>query len=187
MANFNKVIMVGNLTRDPELRYTPSGSAVCEFGIATNRSYTTSDGQEREDTCFVDVSVWGRRGEVVSEYFSKGRPILIEGRLNYDTWETPDGRQSKHTIVAYNFEFVGGRQNGGGGGGGGGSSRGGRSSGGAAAPGGQRGGQSGQSQGPQQSQGSQQPQKPQQPSGGGGGDDAGEQEGFDVSDDEIPF
>ena len=179
MANFNKVIMLGNLTRDPELRYTPSGSAVCEFGIATNRTYTTSDGQEREDTCFVDVSIWGRRGEVVSEYFSKGRPILIEGRLNYDTWETPDGRQSKHTIVAYNFEFVGGRGQGSSGGGGG--SRGGRSS----------GGGSGGGQGRQSQQGGQQPQKPQGsqgPSQGGQGGQAGEeQEGFDVSDDEIPF
>jgi len=179
MANFNKVIMLGNLTRDPELRYTPSGSAVCEFGIATNRTYTTSDGQEREDTCFVDVSIWGRRGEVVSEYFSKGRPILIEGRLNYDTWETPDGRQSKHTIVAYNFEFVGGRGQGSSGGGG--SSRRGRSS----------GGGSGGGQGRQSQQGGQQPQKPQGsqgPSQGGQGGQAGEeQEGFDVSDDEIPF
>lgn len=182
MANFNKVIMLGNLTRDPELRYTPSGSAVCEFGIATNRSYTTSDGQEREDTCFVDVSIWGRRGEVVSEYFSKGRPILIEGRLNYDTWETPDGRQSKHTVVAYNFEFVGGRRGGQSGGGGGGS-RGGRSSG---------GGGGGQRQQSQRSQQNQQPQQPQGgsqgPSQGGQGGQAGEeQEGFDVSDDEIPF
>ena len=178
MANFNKVIMVGNLTRDPELRYTPNGSAVCEFGIATNRTYTTSDGQQHEDTCFVDVSVWGRRGEVVSEYFSKGRPILIEGRLNYDTWETPDGRRSKHSIVAYNFEFVGGRQ----GGGGGGAPRGGRASGGG---GSQQTGQGGQSR--QSRQGSQQPQQPQQPPGGSGGEDSGEQEGFDVSDDEIPF
>jgi single-strand DNA-binding protein len=179
MANFNKVIMVGNLTRDPELRYTPNGSAVCEFGIAANRTYTTSDGQQQEDTCFVDVSVWGRRGEVVSEYFSKGRPILIEGRLNYDTWETPDGRRSKHTIVAYNFEFIGGRQNGSGGGGGGRAGRGG-SAGGGGRPQTQQGGQSRQSQG---SQGTQQPQQPP----GGGGEDSGDQEGFDVSDDEIPF
>jgi len=177
MANFNKVIMVGNLTRDPELRYTPSGSAVCEFGIATNRSYTTSDGQEHEDTCFVDVSIWGRRGEVVSEYFSKGRPILIEGRLNYDTWETPDGRQSKHTVVAYNFEFVGGRRQGSGGGG---SSSGGRSSG--------AGGGGGQGQSGQQSRQTQQSGGAQGTSQGGqGSQQREEQEGFDVSDDEIPF
>jgi single-strand DNA-binding protein len=109
MANYNKVILMGNLTRDPELRYTPSGTPVCEFGMATNRTYTTRDGEQREETCFVNVTMWGRRGVVISEYFTKGRPIFIEGRLNYDSWETADGRRSRLTVVAENFEFVGGR------------------------------------------------------------------------------
>ena len=107
MPNFNKVILMGNLTRDPELRYTPSGSPVCEFGLAVNRSYT-SGGEKREETCFVDITMWGKRGEVVSRYFSKGRPILVEGRLKYDSWESPEGRRSKLVVVAENFEFCGG-------------------------------------------------------------------------------
>ncbi|MHC4481582.1 MAG: single-stranded DNA-binding protein [Planctomycetota bacterium] len=109
MANYNKVLLMGNLTRDPELRYTPSGTPVCEFGLATNRTYTTRDGQQREETCFVDVTMWGRRGVVISEYFTKGRPIFVEGRLRYDSWESAEGRRSKLSVVAENFEFVGGR------------------------------------------------------------------------------
>jgi single-strand DNA-binding protein len=183
MANFNKVFLMGNLTRDPELRYTPSGTPVCEFGIATNRTYTTSDGEKREETCFVDITMWGRRGEVVSEYFSKGRPIFVEGRLKYDTWDSPEGRRSKHTVVAENFEFVGGRgggggRSGGGGGGGRSSGGGGRSGGGGQQRSGGSGGGSQQSQPSQQQGGSSQNQPQQQ------NDD---QEGFDVSDDEIPF
>ena len=83
MANLNKVFLMGNLTRDPELRYTPSGSPVCEFGLATNRVYKTSAGEQREEACFVDIVMWGQRGVVISEYFTKGRPIFIEGRLQY--------------------------------------------------------------------------------------------------------
>ncbi len=109
MASLNKVFLMGNLTRDPELRYTPSGTPVCEFGLAVNRTYTTRDGEKRDETCFVDVTMWGRRGVVISEYFTKGRPIFVEGRLNYDSWETSEGRRSKLTVVAENFEFIGGR------------------------------------------------------------------------------
>jgi single-strand DNA-binding protein len=168
MANFNKVILMGNLTRDPELRYTPSGTPVCEFGLATNRSYTTRDGEQREEPCFVDITMWGRRGEVISEYLSKGSPIFVEGRLQFDTWETSDGKRSKLSVVAENFEFLGsgGRGAGPSGGGSSGGSRSGRRSG-----GGQR--SSGQGQ-------SQQPQQESEPS-----DDM--DDGFDVSDDEIPF
>lgn len=110
MGNVNKVFLMGNLTRDPELRYTPSGTAVCEFGLAVNRRYKTQDGEQHDDTCFVTVNMWGRRGTVVSEYFKKGSQIFVEGRLNYDSWETPDGKRSKLTVVAENFEFVGPRQ-----------------------------------------------------------------------------
>lgn len=109
MASLNKVFLMGNLTRDPELRYTPSGSPVCEFGMAVNRSYTSKDGEKHEDTCFVDVTAWGRTGTVISEYLTKGKPIFIEGRLNYDSWETPDGRRSKLRVVVENFQFIGGR------------------------------------------------------------------------------
>jgi single-strand DNA-binding protein len=124
MASLNKVFLMGNLTRDPELRYTPSGTPVCEFGVAVNRQYTTREGEQRDETCFVDVTMWGKRGVVISEYFTKGRPIFIEGRLKYDSWESADGRRSKLTVTAENFEFIGGRGGGEGGGQGGGRSRG---------------------------------------------------------------
>jgi len=107
MANLNKVLLIGNLTRDPELRYTPSGASVCDFGLAVNRTFTGRDGTKRDETLFVDVSMWGRRGEVISEYFSKGKPIFIEGRLKYDSWETPDGRRTKLSVVGENFGFIG--------------------------------------------------------------------------------
>ena len=110
MANFNKVILAGNLTRDPELRYTPQGSAVLEFGLAVDRSYTDSSGTERDETCFIDCNMWGRRGEAVAEYLTKGDPVLVEGRLRYDTWETPEGRRSKHEVVVTDFEFLPGGQ-----------------------------------------------------------------------------
>jgi len=109
MGNLNKVLLMGNLTRDPELRYTSSGLAVAKFGMAINRTWNTPDGQKREETCFVDVSMFGRRGEVVCEYFSKGKPIFIEGRLNFSTWQGQDGqKRSKLEVVADSFEFVGG-------------------------------------------------------------------------------
>ena len=109
MANFNKVFLMGNLTRDPELRYTPSGTPVCEFGLAVNRRYTTREGEQREEACFVDVTMWGKRGVVISEYFTKGRAIFIEGRLKYDSWESAEGKRNKLCVVAENFEFLGGR------------------------------------------------------------------------------
>jgi single-strand DNA-binding protein len=112
MASLNKVFLMGNLTRDPELRYTPSGTPVCEFGLAVNRTYTTNAGEQRDESCFVDVTMWGRRGVVISEYFTKGQPIFIEGRLKYDSWESTEGRRSKLTVVAENFEFLAGRGSG---------------------------------------------------------------------------
>jgi single-strand DNA-binding protein len=110
MANFNKVFLIGNLTRDPELKYTPNGTAVAEFGMATNRSYTSASGEKKEEVCFVDVSVFGRRAEVINEYMAKGRPLFLEGRLKFDQWETADGqRRSKLRVVGENFEFLGRR------------------------------------------------------------------------------
>lgn len=109
MANLNKVFLMGNLTRDPELRYTPGGTAVCEFGLAINRSWTGKDGQKHEETCFVDCQAWARTGEVITEYCKKGRPIFVEGRLNFSSWEGKDGQKhSKLRVTVDNFQFLGG-------------------------------------------------------------------------------
>ena len=114
MASYNKVILIGNLTRDPEMKYLPSGSAVTNFGIAMNERYTDKQtGEQRENPCFVDVEAWGRQAEVVNEYFSKGRPILIEGALKFDSWEAEDGtKRSRLKVRLIRFEFIGGRQDG---------------------------------------------------------------------------
>ena len=110
MANFNKVLLMGNLTRNPELKYTPNGTAVTEFGLATNRNYTSAAGDKKEEVCFVDITFFGKKAEVINEYFSKGKPIFIEGRLKFDSWETGDGqRRSKLRVVAENFVFIGQR------------------------------------------------------------------------------
>ncbi len=108
MANLNKVFLIGNLTRDPELRYTPSGTAVTDFGIAVNRRWTSRDGEKREETCFVDMQAWARTAEVISEYCRKGSPIFVEGRLRLETWEGRDGqKRSKLRVVVDNFQFLG--------------------------------------------------------------------------------
>ena len=106
MANFNKVILMGNLTRDPEMRYTPSGSPVASFGLAVSRRYRQGD-EQREDVCFVDVSVFARQAELAGEYLSKGRSVLIEGRLQYRTWEDQNGqRRNKLDVVAERLTFM---------------------------------------------------------------------------------
>ena len=93
MANFNKVLLIGNLTRDPELRYIPSGTAVANFSLATNRVYMTSSGEKKQETCFVRVVVWGRIAETCGEYLSKGSQVFVEGRLQYRTWDSPSGEK----------------------------------------------------------------------------------------------
>ncbi|MFO0793238.1 MAG: single-stranded DNA-binding protein [Candidatus Brocadiaceae bacterium] len=109
MASLNKVFLMGNLTRDPELRYTPAGLAVASFGIAINRTWMDKTGEKKQEVCYVDVSLFGRRAEVIGEYFSKGSPIFIEGRLQYNQWETKDGqKRNALRVVADNFEFIGG-------------------------------------------------------------------------------
>jgi single-strand DNA-binding protein len=125
MASYNRVILVGNLTRDPELRYIPSGTAVTEVGLAVNDRRRNSSGEWVEETTFVDVTLWARTAEVASEYLSKGSPVLIEGRLKLDAWETNDGqKRSKLRVVGERMQMLGGRGgSGGGGGGGGGGSR----------------------------------------------------------------
>jgi len=108
MANYNKVILVGNLTRDPQMSYLPSQTAVVEFGLAVNRRWRSQDGQMKEETCFVDCRSYGKQAETLNQYMAKGRPILVEGRLQYDTWEGKDGtKRSKHRIVVERFQFLG--------------------------------------------------------------------------------
>ena len=116
MSSFNKVILMGNFTRDPELRQTQSGTSVCRFSIAVNRSYNSQDGSTRDETCFVEVDSFGRTAVNISKFFSKGRPILIEGRLRQDSWEDKQTGQkrTKLLVVLERFEFVGSREQGGG-------------------------------------------------------------------------
>ncbi|HOJ30572.1 MAG TPA: single-stranded DNA-binding protein [bacterium] len=109
MANpsLNKVFLIGRLTRDPEMRYTPSGSAVTSFGLAVNREYTTKDGDKREEPCFVNLVVWGKRAEICYEYLKKGSLIFVEGRLNYRQWETSDKeKRSTLEVNVENFQFL---------------------------------------------------------------------------------
>jgi single-strand DNA-binding protein len=108
MANFNKVILAGNLTRDPELRYTPKGTAVARITLAVNRTWKGEDGQSKEEVSLVDVDIWGRQAEVISQYMKKGRPLLVEGRLKQDTWEDKNTKQkqSKLKVVLESFSFI---------------------------------------------------------------------------------
>jgi single-strand DNA-binding protein len=121
MASFNKVILVGNLTRDPQVRYTTGGTAVTDLGLAINSTwFDKQSNQRREETTFVDVTLWGRQAEVAGEYLSKGRPVLIEGRLQLDTWDDKDTGQkrSRLKVVCENMQMLGSRGEGGGGRGG---------------------------------------------------------------------
>lgn len=113
MGNLNKVFLMGNLTRDPELRYTPKGTAVASFGIAINSTWRTPEGEQKEETCFVDANIFGKRAEVVNKYFSKGKPIFIEGRLQFRQWETKDGQKRNNlSVVIEDFQFIGARESG---------------------------------------------------------------------------
>ena len=121
MASYNKVILVGNLTKDPQVRYTPGGTAVADIGLAVNRQWFDKQAnQKREETTFVDVTLWGRQAEVAGEYLSKGRSVLIEGRLQLDQWEDRESGQkrSKLKVVGESMQMLGSRGDGGGGGGG---------------------------------------------------------------------
>ncbi|MBX3451761.1 MAG: single-stranded DNA-binding protein [Planctomycetaceae bacterium] len=171
MASFNKVILVGNLTRDPQVRYTSGGTAVAEIGLAVSRQwFDKASNSRKEETTFVDVTLWGRQAEVAGEYLAKGRPVLIEGRLQLDTWDDKESGQkrSKLRVVCENMTMLGSRgdgprQGGGGGGGGGGRQSGGGDGGGDF--GGPQGG------GPQ----------------GGGSSGSGFGGGDDFNDDDVPF
>lgn len=160
MANFNKVILLGNLTRDVELRHTQSGQPLAKFGMAINRKYSVN-GEQKESTCFVDLTAWGKQAEILNQYVKKGSQLFVEGRLEYSTWESQEGgKRSKLEVVVENFQFVGGR-----------SSAGGTASGSTGAAGGEDGGE-------------------RRPSGSGGGARRQAQEGAqggEVDYGDIPF
>jgi single-strand DNA-binding protein len=119
MASFNKVILLGNLTRDPEVRYTPKGSAVCDLGLAVNRQYTLDSGEKREEVTYVDVVLWARLAEIAGEYLKKGRPVFIEGRLQMDSWDDKQTGQKRTRlrVVGETMQLLGSRPSGSGGGG----------------------------------------------------------------------
>ena len=119
MASFNQVILLGNLTRDPQLKYLPSQTAVVEFGLACNRKFKGQNGEDREEVTFVDCAAFGKQAEVLNQYCTKGKPLFIQGRLKYDSWEDKQGggKRSRITVVIENFQFIGSRDGGGGGGG----------------------------------------------------------------------
>ena len=114
MGNLNRVLLIGNLTRDPDLRYTPKGTAVTQIALAINRVYTGEDGERKEETTFVDVTLWARLAEIAGQYLKKGRPVFIEGRLQLDTWDDKQTGQkrSKLRVVAENIQLLGTRQEG---------------------------------------------------------------------------
>jgi single-strand DNA-binding protein len=115
MANYNRIILVGNLTRDPQLKYLPSQTQVVEFGLAVNHKFK-SQGQDREEVLFIDCACFGKGAEIINTYCHKGKPLLVEGRLKLDTWEDKQGggKRSKHTVVVDNFQLMGGRSDAGG-------------------------------------------------------------------------
>lgn len=108
MANFNKVILAGNLTRDPEMRYTPKGTAVAKFGLAVNRKWKAETGELKEEVTFVDIEAWSSQAETIGKYLKKGRPILLEGRLRYDSWDDKQTNQkrSRLVVVLDSFQFL---------------------------------------------------------------------------------
>ena len=110
MANLNKVMLIGNLTRDPELRVTPKGTAICTFSLAVNRKFRDESGADREEVTYVDIEAWGKSGENISKYCTKGRPLFVEGRLRLDQWEDKNTKEkrSRMKVVCENFQFLGG-------------------------------------------------------------------------------
>ena len=115
MANFNKVTLLGNLTRDIEVRHTQGGLAIAKFGMAINRKSKSQDGEMRETTCFVDLTAFGKQAEILEQYVSRGSPLFVDGRLEYSTWEDKNGggKRSKLEVIVENFQFLGGGQQGG--------------------------------------------------------------------------
>ncbi|MDA7868021.1 single-stranded DNA-binding protein [Akkermansiaceae bacterium] len=165
MANVNKVMLLGNITRDLEVRYTPKGTAVCDLGMAVNRIRTGDNGERIEEVTYVDVTLWGRQAELAGQYLSKGRSVFIEGRLQLDQWDDKQTGQkrSRLRVVGENMQFIGGGGQGGGGNQGG-------------------GGAPAQQSGPSQQQPEQSSPPPQSNQGGAAAADS-----FDNDDDDIPF
>lgn len=178
MASYNKVLLMGNLTRDVELRQIPSGQSVAKIGLAVNRRWRDANGEDREEVTYVDCEAWGKQAEVMAKYLAKGRPVFVEGRLKLDQWEDKEGnKQSKMRVVVEAFQFIDSRSGGGGGGGGEGGGGGGGGGGGYGGGGGgggpRRSGNSGGSS-----------------SGGGGGSGGGSRKPADdqpMGEDDIPF
>ncbi len=121
MPSLNKVLLMGNLTRDPELRVTPKGTSICQFALAINRTFKMESGETREEVTYVDIEAWGKQGETIAKYVTKGRPLFVEGRLRLDQWEDKNTKEkrSRVKVVLENFQFLGDSRGGGGGGGGG--------------------------------------------------------------------
>lgn len=121
MPSLNKVLLMGNLTRDPELRVTPKGTSICQFSLAINRQFKMESGESREEVIFVDVEAWGKQGETIAKYVTKGRPLYVEGRLRLDQWEDKNTKEkrSRMKVVLEQFQFLGDGRAGGGGGAGG--------------------------------------------------------------------
>lgn len=109
MASYNKVLLMGNLTRDPEMRMTPSGQAICKFALAVNRTYTGQDGQKKEEVTFVEIDSFGKQAETIGKYMTKGRQLFVEGRLKLDSWEKNGEKRSRLSVVLENFQFMGER------------------------------------------------------------------------------
>jgi single-strand DNA-binding protein len=109
MASYNKVLLMGNLTRDPEVRYTPKGTAIANLGLAVNRVYTTESGEQKEEVTFIDIEVWGRQAETAGQYLAKGRPVFVDGRLKLDSWEDKESGQKRNKlkVVAERVQFLG--------------------------------------------------------------------------------
>ncbi len=114
MASYNRVILMGNLTRDPELKYLPSGTSVANFGLAMNERYTDREtGEQKDNTCFVDIEAWGRQAEIANEYLQKGSPVFIDGSLKFDSWEADDGtKRSRLRVRVFRLQLIGGRRDG---------------------------------------------------------------------------
>ena len=115
MASYNRIILVGNLTRDPELSYTPANTPMCKFGIATNRKWKDSEGNAKEEVCFVDCALFGKSAEAFNQYLKKGSPVLVEGRLRLERWEKDGQKRSKHSVMVDSFTFLPDGNKGGGG------------------------------------------------------------------------
>lgn len=191
MADLNKVMLIGRLTRDPQLRYLPSQSAVCDFGLAVGRKWKTPTGEQKEETAFIDCTVFGKGAEIFNQYMTKGKQVFLEGRLKFDQWDdkTTGQKRSKLAVVVEDFQFLGSKNDnaGGGGGdeGGGGGGGGERTYQRSGGYGGGAGGGGGSGGAPRRPANAGRPAPQQPPAGDGGNEPFGDEQQF--KDDDIPF